>query len=224
VSAAVITLPPRGRYLAQEVGQLSGVSGHTVGQWAHYGYITASQSEAGEYPRVYSFQDAAEAIIVHELLERKVPREVLRPVILGLREQYGDWPLQRSHLETLSAPQVPVAALLVREGSIRLELGEHGWQIVEHATVNPVQVAADLRSGGWAVRQLPDLRHIAVDPDLLSGRPAISGRRVPVSLVAELAVETNGVQILEEDYDLSREEIEDAVRWWRASTGYEQAA
>ena len=224
MSADIVILPPRGRYLAQEVGQLAGVSGRTVGQWAHYGYIAASQSAAGEYPRVYSFQDVAEAIIVHELLERKVPRQVLRPVILGLREQYGNWPLQRSHLETLSAPQVPVAALLVREGNMHLELGDHGWQIVEHATVNPVQVAADLRRGGWAVRQLPGLRHIAVDPDLLSGRPAISGHRVPVSLVAELAVETNGIEILQEDYDLSREEIEDAVRWWTASTSYEQAA
>jgi uncharacterized protein (DUF433 family)/DNA-binding transcriptional MerR regulator len=217
-------MPPRGHYLAQEVGQLAGVSGNTIGQWAHYGYIRASQSEPGEYPRVYSFQDAAEAIIVHELLDQKVPLPVLRPVIEGLRAQLGDWPLQQSRLETLSMPDLPIAALLVRDGEKRFELGEHGWQLVEHTTVNPQRVVADLRRGGWAVRQMPDLRHITVDPDLLSGRPAITGRRVPVSLVAELAAAPDGSEVLREDYDLSPDQIEDAVRWWEATTTYERVA
>lgn len=61
----VTHLPPRGHYLAREVGLLAGVPGHTVGQWARRGYIQSSQS-AGR-PRVYSFQDVAEAMVVHEL-------------------------------------------------------------------------------------------------------------------------------------------------------------
>lgn len=217
-------MPPRGHYLAGEVGQLAGVSGNTIGQWAHYGYIRASQSGPGEYPRVYSFQDVAEAILVHELIDKKVPLGVLRPVIEGLRDRLGDWPLQRSRLETLSSPELNIAALLVREGERRFELGPHGWQLIEHTTVNPKRVVADLHRGGWAARQLPDLRHITVDPDLLSGQPAIKGRRVPVSLVAELASAPDGVEILREDYDLVPEEIDDAVRWWRATTAYEQVA
>lgn len=222
--ADVVSLPPRGRYLAREVGQLAGVSGNTIGQWAHFGYINASQSAPGEYPRIYSFQDAAEAIIIHELLERQVPLDVLRPIIEGLRRQYGDWPLQRSRLETVGAGEVPVSALLVRHGDLRVELGDHGWQVVEHMTINPSEVATTLANGGWAARQLPELRHIAVDPDLLSGRPAIRGHRVPVQLVAELVTEQDGQEILREDYELSDEEIADAVRWWNASTAYEQAA
>jgi uncharacterized protein (DUF433 family) len=117
-----------------------------------------------------------------------------------------------------------VAALLVRDGEQRFELGPHGWQLVEHTTINPKRVVTDLHRGGWAARQLPDLRHITVDPDLLSGQPAIKGRRVPVSLVAELANAPDGVEILREDYDLGPEEIDDAVRWWRATTAYEQVA
>src|SRR3954469_20053178 len=106
-------MPPRGHYLAQEVGRLAGVSGSKVGQWVHYGYIRASQSAAGEYPRVYSFQDVAEAIMVHELVEQKVPLKVLRPVIESLRERFGDWPLQHAQMETLTTPDVSVASLLV---------------------------------------------------------------------------------------------------------------
>ncbi len=220
----VTYMSPRGHYLAQEVGQLAGVSGHKVGQWANYGYIRASQSDEGEYPKVYSYQDVAEAMIVHELLEKHVPLPVLRPVIEELRNQLGDWPLQHASLETLSSPEMPLASLLVRDGEQRLELGEHGWQMIADATVNPERVSVELRRGGWAVRQLPDLQHIEVDPDLLSGRPAIRGTRVPASLVAELAAVRNGDDVLREDYDLTRDQIQDAVRWWQATTSFERVA
>jgi DNA-binding transcriptional MerR regulator len=52
-------LPPRGHYLASEVGRLAGVSGQSIGQWARNGYLRSSQSDGP--PRVYSFQDVAEA-------------------------------------------------------------------------------------------------------------------------------------------------------------------
>jgi MerR HTH family regulatory protein len=83
----VTQMPPRGRYLAQEVDRLSGVSGGTIGQWLHHGYIRASQSESKDYPRVYSFQDAAEAILVHELLDEGVPTGGAPP---SYRESAGD--------------------------------------------------------------------------------------------------------------------------------------
>lgn len=220
---SVVHLPPRGRYVASEVGQLAGVSGEKVGQWARYGYIRASQSEPGEYPRLYSFQDVAEAILVHELLEQNVPYAVLRPIIEALRIELGDWPLQHAHLETVSGDEIPLAALLVRHGGNRYELGLHGWQQVEGAFVQPRRVVADLHRGGWAVRELPDLQHIEVDPDRLSGRPTIRGRRVPVSLVAELATRPDGAEILHEDYDLDDEQIRDARRWWDVTTRFEQA-
>jgi uncharacterized protein (DUF433 family)/DNA-binding transcriptional MerR regulator len=220
----VVSMPPRGHYLANEVGQLAGVSGETVGQWARYGYIRASQSEPGEYPHVYSFQDVAEAILVHELLEKHVPAKVLRPVIWRLRERLGDWPLQRANLETVSGQGVPIAALLVREGDDRYELGEHGWQLVESMTIDPQRVVSDLTRGGWAVRELPDLRHIEVNPDRLSGRPTIRGRRVAAELVAELADKPDGVEMLREDYDLSEEQIDDARRWWRTTRSFDLAA
>lgn len=215
-------MPPRGHYLAYEVGRLAGVSGAKIGQWAHYGYIRASQSQAHEYPRVYSFQDVAEAIMVHELLDQKVPLKALRPVIRELRKRYGDWPLQHAKLETVSAAAISVASLLVRDGDLRLELGAHGWQLVESATVNPVRVSIDLSRGGWAVRGREDIRHVEIDPDRLSGAPAIRGKRVPISIVAELAETLVGEEILREDYDLEPDEIQDAQQWWNLVAAYEQ--
>src|SRR4051812_42079863 len=87
-------MPPRGHYLAHEVGALAGVSGDRIGQWARRGYIRSSQST--DRPRVYSYQDVAEAMVVHELLERADLKSIKR-AIARLRERHGhDWPLQHS--------------------------------------------------------------------------------------------------------------------------------
>ena len=51
-----------GQFLAAEVGELAGVSGTTIGQWARWGYIRSSASD-GE-PRVYGVEDVGEATMV----------------------------------------------------------------------------------------------------------------------------------------------------------------
>src|ERR1700709_2672637 len=63
-------LRPHGSFLAGEVGELAGVSGNTIGQWARRGLIRSSQSD-GE-PRRYAVEDIVEATVVAELLERGV--------------------------------------------------------------------------------------------------------------------------------------------------------
>jgi uncharacterized protein (DUF433 family) len=166
----------------------------------------------------------AEAIIVHELIDQKVPLKALRPVIEALRDELGDWPLQRLELETLSDADVPIAALLVKHGGRRFELGEHGWQRVQDLTINPRLVVADLRRGGWASRALPDLQHIEIDPDRLSGRPVIRGRRVAAADVAMLAESPEGREALAEDYELTQEQIADAVRWWQVTQDFDRKA
>src|ERR671927_1776 len=80
-----------GRYLAHEAGRLAGVPGDRIGQWARWGHIRASIS-AGE-PHVYAFEDVAEALAVHLLLDAGVALPVVRravdPVDLLRR---GGWP------------------------------------------------------------------------------------------------------------------------------------
>jgi DNA-binding transcriptional MerR regulator len=114
---------PHGRLLAGEVGALAGVSGTTIGQWARWGYIVSSQS-AGE-PRVYSVEDAAEAVIVAELLERGVSHADVLAAVERLGG-YGRWPLSEAELATIAEEGRPRIAL--REEGEWLVLGPRGWQ------------------------------------------------------------------------------------------------
>jgi uncharacterized protein (DUF433 family)/DNA-binding transcriptional MerR regulator len=221
-------MPPRGHYLAHEVGALAGVSGDRVGQWARRGYIRASWSKPGDRPLIYSFQDVAEAMLVHELEDQGVPLWLIRATIEGLREEHGNWPLQTARLEVDRQGQTedgfPVSTLAVVRGKSREEAGGHGWQVLQNVWVNPQRVSLDLGRGGWAVRLIPDLEHIEVNPDRLSGRPVIRGRRVPVSLVAEEAKGPEGLELLHDDYELTDDEIGDAKRWTEVTRSFELAA
>jgi DNA-binding transcriptional MerR regulator len=108
-----------GSFLAGEVGELAGVSGNTIGQWARWGYIRASRS-AGD-PHVYSVEDVTEAAIVHTLLERGVSHMMVRRAIAHLGD-YGDWPLSEAPLAIADGRIV----LNEREGAFALT--PRGWQ------------------------------------------------------------------------------------------------
>jgi uncharacterized protein (DUF433 family) len=75
-----------------------------------------------------------------------------------------------------------------------------------------------LRRGGWALRELPNVTRIEVDPDRLSGRPTIKDRRVPAEKVARIAAMPGGLRILETGYDVTKREADDAVRWYLRET------
>ena len=207
-------MPPRGRYLAHEVGVLAGVSGGKIGQWARRGYIKSSVSN--ELPRIYSYQDVAEAMVVHDLLTNGVPHKEIRTAIDSLQE-YGDWPLTHAPLSTGGG------RVYTEKDGATYDVGTKTWhQVIE--VENLERIASQLRRGGWAVRDLPDLEHIEVDPDRLSGRPTIRGRRIPAAKVAALATTPSGVEILREDYELADAEIADARRWWEKVTELSEAA
>ena len=81
---------------------MAGVSGNTIGQWARWGYIQASQS-AGD-PHVYSVEDVTEAAMVHALLERGVTHAQVRRAVAHLTE-YGNWPLSEARLAVTDGPR-----------------------------------------------------------------------------------------------------------------------
>ncbi len=213
--------PPVGWYLAHEVGWLAGVSGDRIGQWARHGYIRSSRSEGR--PRVYSFQDVAEAIVVHELLDRGVPQREIRSAIQNLREKYGDWPLTTADLVTADVDEGAAPFLGVREGREVLHANHaRGDQpLLPYAHLQ--EIAALLRRGGWVVRDL-DVKTIEVDPAKIGGTPSVRGRRIPAEQVARMAAEHDGWATLREGYDLSDAEIDDAVRWYAAVSELAPAA
>ena len=120
---------PHGHFLAGEAGELAGVSGTTIGQWARWGYIRASQS-AGD-PHVYSVEDVAEAAIVHALLERGVRHREVRRAIDRLTG-YGNWPLSEAPLAT-----TPEGRIVLQENGATYALSDRGWQLM--ATPRPAE-------------------------------------------------------------------------------------
>lgn len=210
-------MTPRGGYLAWEAAQLAGVSGSTIGQWARRGYIRSSVQQAT--PLIYSFQDVAEALVVHDLLDRGVIHRDVRRAIDRLGE-YGDWPLSGAPLATV--PADAGARLVLRRDDVTYDVGDLGWQLVVERDYLDV-IRGQLGRGGWVVRLMPDLEHIEVDPDRLSGRPTIRGRRIAVQDVVALASAPDGTRALAEGYGVGEAEIADARRWWRGVSGLEAA-
>jgi DNA-binding transcriptional MerR regulator len=115
-----------GHFLAAEVGELAGVSGTTIGQWARWGYIRSSVS--GAEPHVYSVEDVAEAAIVGELLGRGVRHADIRRAIERLGDEYGSWPLSEAPLGTTTAYGRTRVVLRERDGFYAL--CPRGWQLM----------------------------------------------------------------------------------------------
>ena len=128
-----------GHFLAAEVGELAGVSGTTIGQWARWGYIRSSVS--GAEPHVYSVEDVAEAAIVGELLGRGVSHADVRRAIARLRDEYGAWPLSEAPLGTTT--QNGRMRVVLREGDGYYALSPRGWQLM--AVAPPVIEEVRLR-------------------------------------------------------------------------------
>jgi hypothetical protein len=115
-----------GQFLAADVGEIAGVSGTTIGQWARWGYIPTSVSS--EDPHVYSLEDVAEAWIVGELLGRGVAHADVRHAIARLREEYGPWPLSEAPLGT--ATHNGRTRIVLRERDGPYALCPRGWQLM----------------------------------------------------------------------------------------------
>jgi uncharacterized protein (DUF433 family)/DNA-binding transcriptional MerR regulator len=218
---------PLGWYLAREVGWLAGVSGDRVGQWARRGYIQSSRSS--DSPRVYSFDDVAEAVVVHELVDRGVPHREILATVRNLRDTYGRWPLTAAPISTSELHRNLKGKkgefLILNRGGEQVDIGRgEGAETFLPSMWDLKAVNALLRSGGWVLRDYPDIKHIEVDPERLGGTPTIRNRRIPAEKVAVLAHSNRGIKALREDYELSDDEITDARTWFRAVTAIELAA
>lgn len=190
-----------GHYSAAEVGRLAGVSARRVGQWARYGIIPSISRK----PRVYSYADAGEAVLVRYLTEQgHRPRDV-RLIVENLRDQFGQWPLATAPLEHDGK------LVVVKEGrGVYLSALRPGHEVIAGTLIDLKAVRAALESGGWVAVQKPR-KHIEVDPARLSGAPTIRGRRIATETIADLAGRPEGRQLLMDDFGLTDEEIEEAV-------------
>ncbi len=165
---------PAGRYLAHEAGHLAGVAGDRIGQWARWGHIRASISS--DDPHVYCFMDVAEAIAVHELLERGLRLPDVRRAVDRLGGPEG-WPLATGGLHVVDG------RLAAEREGILIDVLDGGQGVLPFN--GRLDAEALLRRGGWPARDL-GLEWIEVDPGRLGGLPCIRGRRIAVDDAARV--------------------------------------
>lgn len=194
--------PPLGRYSVREVSHLTGVCPRRIGQWARRGCIARSRPESAKHP--FSYQDVAETLLVRKLLEAGVRSADARRAVTRLREECGNWPLRDPPLQMdeyrrmlLEAEFAPAATGLQAIGSA---LADGGWASVEES-----------------------LSRISVNPAVMSGTPAIRGRRIAAMFVGTMAETSSGREILKTDYELSEEDIDEGCRWRAKALQYAAA-
>lgn len=209
---------PRGHYPLSEAAWIVGLRPQRISRWVSGRHVCASQQDAP--PFVFCYQDLAEMLLIHDLLENhRVPWREITETMAGLRNEHGCWPLSRESLAnpltTMRADSSSRASLAIeRDGALYQRRGDSWQQLLNPQTLG--FITDKLSRGGWAVVLEPSLEHISIDPDYLSGRPAIKGRRVSAVDVATLAGDPGGEKILLDHFRLGRAEIDDAVKWWSA--------
>ena len=217
---------PRGHYPLTEAAWIVGLRPRRISGWVSKGHACASQQ--GRPPLVFSYQDLAELLLIHDLLKNhSVPWQEIADTIEGLQEDHKCWPLSRESLEetlsTIRAPRGKRSGLVVERGGQVFQRRGRGWQQL----LNPKTlglITDRLEHGGWAALLEPSIKHIAIDPDFYSGRPTIRGRRISAVDVATLAEDPGGETILLDNFRLQKVEIDDAVTWWRATQRARQNA
>lgn len=184
---------PFRRYSTREVSYLTDVPPRRIGQWARRGCILRSRPDLPKYP--YSYQDVAETLVVRKLLEKEIRFSDVRQAMTRLRDEFGAWPLQ-------------VAPLQLDEYRRILLKSDDLWDYTSGLRA----ISSALADGGWASVE-EQLTQIAVDPAVMSGTPTIRGRRITAMFVGGMGATAEGRRILENDYGLGAEEIDQGRRW-----------
>ena len=199
-----------GHYFAADVARLAGVSPRRIGSWARYGIIPSISQQR---PRVYSYADAGEAVLVRYLIGQEFPTKKIRRIVENLREEYGEWPLASAPLKHDGR------LIMIEEGddlyfdaADKVDDLRQRHKLIAGTLLNLRTVRDALQNGGWVAIQKPR-KHIEVDPDRLSGQPVVRGHRVSTETVADLAQREQGRKLLRTDYELTEAEIKEAVEY-----------
>lgn len=196
-----------GYYSTADVARLAGLTPHRVARWARLGIIRHSISSS---PNVYSYADVGEAILAHYLADQgKAPGKIAE-LVDQLREEYGEWPLAAAPLEH----DGPLCAIWDEENGVRISADIPGHELIQPTLLKLKKIRQALAQGGWVSLKNPRL-HVEVNPERQSGEPVVKGRRLSTQRVASLAAEPEGRTELEEDFQLSGAEIDDAVGYER---------
>ena len=60
---------------------------------------------------------------------------------------------------------------------------------------------------------MEEFEWIEVNPEICGGKPVIKGTRIPVKVILELLANGWSIEDIKEEYDLTEEQIRDAIRF-----------
>ena len=203
-------------YLPGRAGALAGVGGRSIGQWARNGLVTPTVYE-GRPANLYSYYDVAEAIVVRWLLSQDFQHREIRAALDDVREEWPQWPLLNAPLGIGKQSPDDRGALVRQDGpGVYVDIGGSapGQVVIKPAMLDRARDM--LRNGGWLADAL-GLTRIEVQPTKLGGQPSLKERRWTVDHVAQIAADIEGRSVLEGDYGLFRDEVDESLAWVKAA-------
>lgn len=216
-----VKLLDRPVYGMAQVDRLLALKSGTARRWID-GYTRAGKP----YPPVVRLESTGEEIVtwgefvetrlLAEYRDAGVPMVRMRPAVERLREQFvAGYPLARARpfLDVEGRELVLKAQQDVGlEKALHLVVVRSGQVILAPPTERFVQ-SVEYRDQEFAerVHPLPDIRHVVMDPLRQFGEPVV--RSVPTEVIGEQVRAGDRIQMIAELYDLSTEEVEEAVRY-----------
>lgn len=158
----------------------------------------------------------AEARLLSEFRHAGVPIQRMRPAVEALREQFDQmYPLAHAlpYLDERGRELVQkVQERVGLEKQLQLVVVRSGQLVLTTQTDQFVQ-SVDFADQGVVRRMhpLPDLKHVWLDPLRQFGEPVV--RSVPTSVIAEQARAGDTPELIASLYDLSGDEVWQAIRY-----------
>ena len=60
---------------------------------------------------------------------------------------------------------------------------------------------------------MEEFKWVEINPEICGGKPVIKGTRIPVKIILELLANGWTIEDIKEEYDLTAEQIKDAIRF-----------
>lgn len=166
---------------------------------------------------IVTWGELVEARFLAEYRVKGVPLIRMRPAILGLRQEFGRYPLAHARplidrtelvLRVQESVGLDRALLMVVVRSGQLTLSDPASHFLQS-----VEFGGDEDRTIERIHPLRDNRAVTVDPLCQFGEPVV--RSVPTAVIAELFDAGDSVESIAELYELARDDVEAALRYER---------
>lgn len=165
---------------------------------------------------IVTWGEFTEARLLSEFRDAGIPIQRMRPAVEGLREQFDQrYPLAHAlpYLEEKGRELVMrIQDQVGLEKELRLVVVRNGQLVLTTQTDQFVR-SVDFGTMGVVQRMhpLPDLEHVWLDPRRQFGEPTV--RAVPTAVIGEQARAGDHPRLIAQLYELSEDEVWQAIRY-----------